>query len=81
MQVGNWVAEESAKGQERKMVKAEARQWNYYYFSAAEETELKMPCELVGGKKIKNNNQEMYGCNKYQKQPIKYFTCIIQSLH
>lgn len=29
------------------MVKAEARQWNYY-FSAAEETELKMPCELVG---------------------------------
>lgn len=53
MQVGNWVAEESAKGQERKMVKAEARQWNYYYFSAAEETELKMPCELVGGKKKK----------------------------
>lgn len=70
-QVGNWVAEESAKGQERKTVNAEERQWNYYYFSATEETELKTPCEFVGWLKKKNNNKEIYGCNKYQKQPIK----------
>lgn len=47
-QVGNRVAEESAEGQKRKAVNAEERQWNYYYFSATEETELKTPCEFVG---------------------------------
>lgn len=47
MQAGNWVAEELAKEQERKMVKTETRQWNYY-FSATRETELKMPFEFLG---------------------------------
>lgn len=43
MQAGNWVAEELAKEQERKIVKTETRQWNYY-FSATRE----MPSELLG---------------------------------
>lgn len=47
MQAGNWVAEELAKEQERKMVKTETRQWNYY-FSSTRETELKMPFEFLG---------------------------------
>lgn len=38
MQAGNWVAEELAKEQERKIVKTETRQWNYY-FSATRETQ------------------------------------------
>lgn len=55
MQVGNWVAEESAQGQERKVAKAEAVE--LYHVSATEETEPKMPCELVGWKKKKTNKQ------------------------
>lgn len=51
----NASREESAKGQERKMVKAEARQWNYFYFRATEETELKMPFEFLGWLKKQRN--------------------------